>query len=148
MRDLVLSGEVALPAGEVKEAFIDVDDIADVAVAALTEDGHRGELYELTGPRLMTFTETVKEISEAAGFDVHYTQIPNDVFIDAMVKEGVPQDYVQLVNYLFTEVLDGRNSYLCDGVERAIGRKPRDFSEFARKAASEGAWKVGEVANG
>ena len=148
MRDLVLSGEVALPAGEVKEPFIDADDIADVAVAALTEDGHSGELYELTGPRLMTFTETVKEISEAAGFEVRYTQIPNQAFVDAMVKEGVPQEYVQLVNYLFTEVLDGRNSYVCDGVQRALGRKPRDFSEFARKAASEGAWQVGEVANG
>ena len=52
MLEYVLSGEVALPAGDTPEPFVDADDIADVAVAALTEDRHVGQLYELTGPRL------------------------------------------------------------------------------------------------
>ena len=64
--DFVLAGEVTLPAGDTPEPFVDVDDIADVAVAALTEDGHEGEVYELTGPRLLTFKEAVGEIARAA----------------------------------------------------------------------------------
>ncbi|MGB2692423.1 MAG: NAD(P)H-binding protein [Thermodesulfobacteriota bacterium] len=148
MRDMVLEGTLALPVGGVKEPFIDADDIADVAVAALTEEGHKGELYELTGPRLMTFSEAVEQISAATGLKVQFIDIPNEAFMSAMKAQGVPEDYVWLVNYLFTEVLDGRNEYVCDGVERALGRKARDFSEYAMNAAAQGAWNIEEVANG
>jgi uncharacterized protein YbjT (DUF2867 family) len=148
MRDLILTGTLALPAGDVQEPFIDADDIADVAVAALSEEGHSGELYELTGPRLMTFTQAVEEISQGTGIDVQYIQIPAQDFSDGMEQEGVPKDYINLVNYLFTTVLDGRNSSLTDGVQRALGREPRDFKAFVEKAASEGAWMVEEVKNG
>ena len=64
-----LAGEVALPAGDVPEPFVDVEDIADVAVAALTEDGHHGQVYELTGPRALRFDEAVAEIAAATGRD-------------------------------------------------------------------------------
>jgi len=70
--DSVLAGEVALPAAEVGEPFIDAEDIADVAVAALTEDGHAGRLYEVAGPRLLTFAEAVAEIAKAAGRQIRY----------------------------------------------------------------------------
>jgi uncharacterized protein YbjT (DUF2867 family) len=66
----LLSGEVVLPAGDVPEPFVDADDIADVAVAALTEDGHAGEVYELTGPRMLTFADAVAEIGEATGREI------------------------------------------------------------------------------
>ncbi len=148
MRDLILSGTLALPAGDVQEPFIDADDIADVAVAALSEEGHSGELYELTGPRLMTFTQAVKEISEGAGIDLQYMQISAQDFSDGMEQEGVPKEYIDLVNYLFTTVLDGRNSYLCDGVQRALGREPRDFRDYLEKASAEGAWSNEEVSSG
>lgn len=141
IRELILSGEVALPAGEVKEPFIDVDDIADVAVAALTEDGHAGQLYELTGSRLMTFTETIEEIAKATSRKVQYKQISHEVFAVALAEQGVPEDAVWLVNYLFTTVLDGRNAYLADGVKRALGREPRDFSDYVQQAAANGAWQ-------
>jgi uncharacterized protein YbjT (DUF2867 family) len=144
-RDLVLSGEVALPAGPVLEPFIDVEDIADVAVAALTKDGHAGQLYELTGPRLLTFTEAVEEIASATGRKVQYTQIPNEVFEAALTEQGVPADAVALISYLFTTVLDGRNSYLADGVQRALGRQPRDFTEYVQKTAASGAWQEAGV---
>ena len=68
----VLGGVIALPAGDVAEPFVDVDDIADVAVAALTEDGHAGQLYELTGPRLLTFADAADEIAKATGRDIQY----------------------------------------------------------------------------
>jgi uncharacterized protein YbjT (DUF2867 family) len=59
----LLAGEVALPADGVPEPFVDAEDIADVAVAALTQDGHAGQVYELSGPRLLTFAEAVTEIA-------------------------------------------------------------------------------------
>ncbi|MBP7149152.1 MAG: NAD(P)H-binding protein [Acidobacteria bacterium] len=137
---LVLGGVVALPTGDVAEPFVDVDDIADVAVAALTDDSHAGEVYELTGPRLLTFAEACQEIATATGRDVRYEQISIEQFASALAEQGEPGEVVALLNYVFTEVLDGRNAHLADGVQRALGRGPRDFSEFARSAAAAGAW--------
>ena len=136
----VLSGEVALPVGDVREPFVDADDIADVAVAALTEDGHAGQLYELTGPRLLTFAEAVDEIAEAAGRKVRFVQISREEYAAALAAEGLPPEVIELVSYLFTTVLDGRNAHLADGVQRALGRPPRDFADFARDAATAGVW--------
>ena len=138
--DLVVGGEVALPAGAVAEPFVDVDDIADVAVAALTEDGHTGQVYELTGPRLLTFADAVAEIAEASGREVRYVQVPREVFAAGLAEAGVPADDVELLKYLFTTVLDGRNAHVTDGVERALGRAPRDFREYARDVAATGVW--------
>lgn len=135
----VLDGMVALPAGDVKEPIADVDDIADVVVAALTDDRHNGELYEITGPRLLSFAEAAAEISAAAGFPVRYQPITLDQFHDAMLGIGG-----QVVADVFTEIcretLDGHNAYLTDGVQRALGREPRDFAEFCRSAAASGVW--------
>ncbi len=141
MQELILSGEVSLPVGSVKEPFIDVEDIAEVAVAALTENGHSSQLYELTGPRLMTFTEAIEEIAKATNRKVQYIQISPEVFSSAMAEQGVPSDAIWLMNYLFTTVLDGRNSYLADGVKRALGREPRDFSDYVQSAVTKGAWQ-------
>jgi len=136
----VLSGEVALPVGDVREPFVDADDIADVAVAALTEDGHAGQLYELTGPRLLTFAEAVDEIAEAAGRKVRFVQISREEYAAELAAEGLPPEVIELVSYLFTTVLDGRNDHLADGVQRVLGRPPRDFADFARDAAAAGVW--------
>ncbi len=69
------SGEVAFPGGQVAEPFIDVEDLADVAVAALAEDGHLGQIYEVTGPQLLTFADVVQEISKAAKRKIRYVLI-------------------------------------------------------------------------
>jgi uncharacterized protein YbjT (DUF2867 family) len=134
------AGELALPAGDVREPFVDVEDIADVAVAALTEDGHAGRLYELSGPRLMTFAEAVAEIGRASGRELRYVPIPMEAFEAGLEAQHVPADVVALLRYLFTEVLDGRNEQLTGGVRRALGREPRDFADYARRAAAAGAW--------
>jgi uncharacterized protein YbjT (DUF2867 family) len=136
------AGVVALPIGEVKEPFIDADDIADAAVAALTEDGHVGQLYEMTGPRLLTFAEAIGEVGRASGRDIRYVQITPQEFDAMLVEQQLPAEFVGLLNDLFTQVLDGRNSYLTDGVERALGRKPADFSDYVRDAAATGVWEV------
>ena len=139
--DAVLAGVVALPAGEVGEPFVDVDDIADVAVAALTEDGHVGQLYEVTGPRLLTLAQAVEEIARAAGREIRYVPVSMKQFTSLLTEQDVPADLVWLLTYLLTEVLDGRNAHLTDGIQRALGREPRDFSDYARDAAASGVWE-------
>lgn len=136
----IRSGEVALPVGDVGEPFIDAEDIADVAAAALTEDGHAGQLYELTGPRLLTFAEAIEEITRATGRKIRYVQISPEQYVSALAEEGVPDEFAWLLQYLFVTVLDGRNAYLTDGVQRALGHSPRDFNQYAREAAAIGVW--------
>jgi len=140
--DMVLAGEIALPAGEVGEPFVDADDIADVAAAALTEDGHAGQVYELTGPRLLTFTEAAGEIARATGRAIRYVQIPPEAFAAGVAGAGLPDDIAWLLDYLFVTVLDGRNAHLGDGVRRALGREPEDFAGYARRTAAAGVWSV------
>jgi len=139
---MVLDGAITLPAADIPEPFVDVDDIADVAVAALTEDGHNGEIYEVTGPRMLTFTDVAKEISRAAGREVQFSQIPKEAFAGAIADSGAPEEIAWLLNYLFDTVLDGRNAYVCDGVQRALGREPTDFAEYANRIAASGIWRV------
>jgi uncharacterized protein YbjT (DUF2867 family) len=138
----VQAGEVALPADSVREPFLDVTDIVDVAEQALTSDRHVGQLYELTGPRLLTFAAAVGEIARASGREVRYAPVPMDRYEALLAEHQVPADFVWLIKYLFTEVLDGRNASLTDGVQRALGRPPRDFADYAREAAASGVWSV------
>lgn len=138
--DGVLAGDVALPAGDVPEPFVDCDDIADAAFAALTEEGHVGRLYELTGPRAMTFAEAVAEIAEALGRPVAFTRVPLDDYAAALRAEDVPDEVVSLVVFLFGTVLDGRNSTPQDGVSQVLGRPAKDFRDYAREVAARGVW--------
>lgn len=139
--DGVRAGEIALPAGAVPEPFIDADDIADVVVAALTDERHANKLYEVTGPRALTFAEAIKEISVTVGRPIRYTQISPEDFVISM-RAYAPEDIVQLLNELFTVVLDGRNCQVANGVQQAIGRPATDFSDYARKVAAAGAWNI------
>jgi uncharacterized protein YbjT (DUF2867 family) len=140
--EYVRAGVVALPAGETPEPFVDVEDIADVATAALTDDAHIGKLYELTGPRLLTFAEAAAEIGRATGREVRYQPVSVEDHAAEASAQGVPQVEIDLLTYLFSEVLDGRNARLADGVQRALGRQPRDFAEYARDTAATGVWSA------
>ncbi len=138
--DSVLAGELALPAGKVPAPFVDAEDIAEVAVAALTEEGHAGRVYELTGPRPLTFAEAAQEIGRATGRDLRYVPVAMEDFVSGAASQGVPPDVVSLLRYLFAEVLVPDNAGVADGVQRALGRRPRDFADYARDAAAAGAW--------
>ncbi|HKH25710.1 MAG TPA: NAD(P)H-binding protein [Acidimicrobiia bacterium] len=140
MVEHILAGAIALPAGDTPEPFVDAGDIADVAVAALTDDTHIGELYELTGPRLLTFAQAAEEISNATGRDIPYVPVSLEEHAAVAAEQGVPAEVIDLLTYLFNEVLDGRNAHVTDGVQRALGRDPRDFRDFAREAAATGVW--------
>jgi uncharacterized protein YbjT (DUF2867 family) len=136
----ILGGEVVLPAGDVPEPFVDADDIADVAVAALTEEGHAGEIYELTGPRLLTFAEAINEISRAGGREIRFVPVSVEEYESELAEQDVPPEFLSFLTYLFGKVLDGRNAHLADGVQRALGREAKDFSDYAREAAATGVW--------
>lgn len=142
LADGIVSGSVFLPTDEVTEPFISCDDIADVAVATLLDEGHVGQVYSLTGLRLMTFADAVAEIAAAANRRISYQSVPVDDFAAQLKADGVPDDYVELIRYLFTSVLDGRNSSVTSDVERVLGRRPRDFATYARETAATGVWSI------
>ncbi|MEL6642672.1 MAG: NmrA family NAD(P)-binding protein [Pseudomonadota bacterium] len=139
LRDPILCGVLPMPGGDIAEPIIDTDDIADVVVAALTEAGHVGERYEVTGPRLMTFAEMADVLSATLGRQIQHVPISFEDFHANVAASG--DDFVaDVFTQIARETLDGRNAYVSDGVERALGRKPRDFADFAKAAASRGAW--------
>lgn len=94
----------------------------------------------------MTFAEAVEEIGRASGRELRYEPVSMDEFASALAGQGVEKEVVEFMRYLFVEVLDGRNKYLGHGVEQALGRQPRDFSDYARDAAGRGVWTPSAVA--
>ncbi|OAN77830.1 NmrA family transcriptional regulator [Jannaschia sp. EhC01] len=141
LRDPILAGVLPMPGGMIQEPIIDIDDIADVVVAALTEDGHRGELYEVTGPRLMSFADMATTLSNAIGRPIQHLPISFEDFHANVAAAG--GDFVaDVFTAIARETLDGRNAYVCDGVQRALGRPPRDFADYAKAAAWSGNWST------
>ena len=111
-----------------------------MAVAALTQDGHAGQIYELTGPRLLTFADVAAELTRATGRDVRYLPVTPEQYAEAAVQAGVPVEEIEPLIELFTRVLDGHNAHLTDDVEHVLGRRPRDIADYARDAAATGVW--------
>jgi uncharacterized protein YbjT (DUF2867 family) len=136
----ILAGQLVLPADAVREPFVDLDDVADAAVAALLDPAHRNRVYELTGPRLMTFAEAVAEIASASGRQITYATAPIDGFVAELRAAGLPEELLWLMDELFTRTLDGRNESVVGDLAGLIGRKPKDFSVFARDMARSNIW--------
>lgn len=136
----IQQGELVLPVEHIAEPFIDVEDIAEIAVAALTQSEHSNQLYELTGPRALTFAEAVAEIANATGRDLHFVAVSPQPYREALEQEGMPAEVIELILYLFTTVLDGRNTRVADGVQHALGRPPRDFRDYVKRTAASGIW--------
>ncbi len=143
--ETIQHGVLAMPGGDTVEPFIDADDIADVVVAALTDDKHIGQLYEVTGPRLMTLADVATELGDAMGRPLQYIPVTAAEYAEGLIASGFPAEEATPIAGLIAEVLDGRNSYLSDGVERALGRKPRDFAVWANETAASGVWDLAEV---
>jgi len=140
--EMVLNGVITLPAGDQVEPFVDVDDIADVAAAAFLEDHHVGQIYEVTGPRLMTMVDVAADLCRATGRQISYVNVPHETFVSEIANSGAPKEVTWMLDYLFATVLDGRNAHLTDGVARALGRPPKDFADFAHDVAATRAWRV------
>ncbi|WP_407984091.1 hypothetical protein [Prescottella defluvii] len=134
------AGHLALPVGDVGEPFIDLDDLSEVAVAALTRPDLLGRVLEVTGPRSLPFAEAVAAISAASGRAVSFETIGPEQFSEGMAADGVPGEVIDLLSYLFSEVLDGRNRFVTGIVEEVLERPARDFTVFAAAAARTGVW--------
>ncbi|MEJ3658485.1 NmrA family transcriptional regulator [Actinomycetes bacterium KLBMP 9759] len=145
LADQVATGTVAAPAGDAVEAFIDAGDLADVVVAALTEDGHSGRIYELTGPRLLGFADAAAEISRARGDEVTYLPMTDAEFTEALAADGTPAALTGALREVFAELRSGDNASTTGDVERVLGRPPRDFAAFAAAAAADGAWSAAAI---
>ncbi|WP_317852410.1 NmrA family NAD(P)-binding protein [Streptomyces venezuelae] len=139
----IQNGELVMSAGDGVEPFIDAEDIAEVAVAALTEEGHGGQAYELSGPRLLSLDSVVGEISRATGRVVTYRPLPADEFAAYAVAQHVPEEFAGLLNVLYGWIAEGRFATLADGVQRVLGREPRDFADYVRTTAASGVWGGG-----
>lgn len=138
--DPILYGIVALPRAEALEPFTDADDIADVVTAALLDESHNGKTYELTGPRLLTFKDAVNEIANASDRNISFQSLSLEEYTQMLKEYQIPDDHIWLVNYLFEQVLDGRNSSVTFDIEKVLGRKAKDFSAYAEETAKTGIW--------
>lgn len=136
----ILAGFAALPKATVLEPFIDADDIAEVVAEALLNEKHNGQTYELTGPRLLTFEQAIAEIAEITGKEIIFQSLELDEYLNMLREYQVPEDEIWLINYLFSEVLDGRNSSTTNDIEKVLGRKAADFSTYVQKTAKSGIW--------
>jgi uncharacterized protein YbjT (DUF2867 family) len=145
LRDGVLNGRIAVPVGTVAEPFVSLDDVATVAVHALTGDGHAGRVLELTGPESITFERAARVLSAALGREIAYRRVDVESFVAELVATGADPAEAQGIGWLVTEVLDGRNSATTDTVERVLGRPATSFAEYARRAAAAGAWSAEPV---
>jgi uncharacterized protein YbjT (DUF2867 family) len=138
--DPIIAGHVALPRAEAFVPYVDTDDIADVVVESLLDEKHSGQIYELTGPRQLTFKQVTEEISKVSGREIKFNSITLDEYSKMLEEIQVPKDYIWLINYLFTEVLVEKNSIVTNDVENVLGRKAKDFSEYANETALTGIW--------
>lgn len=137
----VLDGVIALPSGDVPEPFVDADDIADVVVACLSDrERHRGQVYELTGPELLSFHDVARILSTSIDREVSYVPVSVDEYVAAAGAAGVPHDQALAFALLFHDLTDGRNAHVTDDVARVLGRRPRPFAEYAATAAGTGVW--------
>ncbi|MFF2190530.1 SDR family oxidoreductase [Streptomyces sp. NPDC058155] len=140
--DAVRAGELRLPAGDGGASFVDAEDIAAVVVAALTQDGHAGQIYELSGPRAVTLTEAVATISTAVGREIRYVPVSVTEYVADLVQQGLPPADAEAFADVIAPLREGTDAYVSDGVQRALGRAPRSFVEFTKSTAAVGGWGV------
>ncbi|GAB3221381.1 NAD(P)H-binding protein [Mycolicibacterium hippocampi] len=138
----LLTGQLALPAGTVPEPLIDLEDVADVAAAVLTEPGrHAGEIYELTGPRALTFAEAVELIARASGQPITYKQISPAEYAAALVDDGLTEEDAHHIAEMFVMMERGLLADPTDDVASVLGREPRAFEDYVLRTAATGTWQ-------
>ncbi|GAA1345086.1 NmrA family transcriptional regulator [Arthrobacter roseus] len=136
----VQRGCLRLPAPDVPEAFVDLDDVADAAFVALTRGGPGNATYELSGPELLSFADAAAILSEARGVPARFEAVDVSTFVEDLATDGIPAEEAEPLAHLFTDILDGRNAHLVHGVEQLLARPASSLSSYARRAAAAGAW--------
>jgi uncharacterized protein YbjT (DUF2867 family) len=129
-------GKLLVPAGDARIAMLDPRDVAAVAATVLTEDGHDGETYALTGPAAITYAEIAATLSEVTGRDVEYVDVPLEAARAGMLEAGLPGYLVDFLTTLFPVLREGAAAETTDTVRTLTGSDPRSFAEWARDHAS------------
>ncbi|NEO86667.1 MAG: NAD(P)H-binding protein [Spirulina sp. SIO3F2] len=137
----VMEGVIPMPGGDIGEPIVDLDDFAEVAAKVLTATGYEGQIYEITGPQVITFAEVAKILTETLGRPIEYLPITFEAFHEAL-EHATDRQYADIVTSIAKETFDGRNARRANGIERVLNRSPRDFTEFASKAAQTGCWTI------
>jgi uncharacterized protein YbjT (DUF2867 family) len=130
------AGALFLPAAGAKVAMVDPRDVAEVAAAVLTGDGHDGRTYELTGPEAVTFDEVAGELSAALGRPVAFVPVPDADARAQMVAAGLPPWYADNVVTQMGQLRSGAQDRVGDTVAALTGREPRAVGEFLRDHAT------------
>lgn len=136
---MVKQGTVFQPAGEGTSAPVDVRDIAAVAAKTLTEPGHEGNAYDITGPQLLSYAQIAQILSETAGHPVKYQDIPPAVAKQKMVAMGMPEFAADAINQLMDQLRAGEYARLTNVVRDVANKEPITFAQFARENGA--AWK-------
>lgn len=142
MLDGLRAGELVLPEPKASEPFIDVDDIAEVAIAALTRPELRNQLLEITGPELLSFAHCVETIAAKSHRKIVFQTAPVEAYLEGAKAQGLPDDIAWLLNELFVNVLDGRNESTTSTVEQVLGRPARNFQSYVESAAKTDVWSA------
>lgn len=122
--------------GEGAMGYIDVRDVAAVAVRVLSTGGHEGRAYELTGPEALAQADVARKLSEAIGRDVRYQNVPPERALQAMLSRGMNEWFAGAMVEVMQHIDTGAAANVTDNVSKIIGRSPRSYDEFAREFAS------------
>ncbi|MET9313455.1 NAD(P)H-binding protein [Kribbella sp. NPDC003505] len=140
LRYHVLAGEIRLSAGTGGEAWIDTNDVGDVMTAALLDESYAGRTIAISGPRVLTMTEIAAELTAATGRPISYVDLDPAAHVAELIEQGLTPEDADAVRDLFAVIRNHRSEYVSDGVEQVLGRKPRDFTDWARETAKTGVW--------
>ena len=126
----VAAGMVAFPEGPGKTSFVDVRDIAEVAIKALTETGHTHRTYRLTGPDAMTFAQAAARISAGLGRDIPFVGITPEQMRDGLIAQGAEVWYAEMNAEMTFAIRMGMSFSPSNDVEFLLGRKPRALETY------------------
>ena len=133
---IVARGAFFLPMEDARIASIDVGDIAEVGAAVLTEPGHEGKIYPLTGPEALTMEEVAQKLSAATGRQIKYVNVAPEEAKKTQLSNGVPQYTADALAELFAERRKGKESKVHRVIEGIIGRRATSFDDFALRNAA------------
>lgn len=142
LRYHVLAGEIRLSAGTGAEAWIDTNDVGDVMTTALLDETYTGQVLAISGPRPLTMTEIADTLSTATGRPITYVDLEPEKHVGELIEQGLSQEDAEAVRDLFAVIRNHRSEYVSDGVQRVLGRPPRDFTDWALETATTGVWAV------
>ncbi|MEV5960537.1 NAD(P)H-binding protein [Kribbella sp. NPDC051952] len=140
LRYHVLGGEIRVSAGTGGEAWIDTNDVGDVMTEALLNEAYTGQIIAISGPRPLTMTEVAEALTAATGRPIGYVDLQPEDHVKELIGDGLVQEDAEAVRDLFAVIRNHRSEYVSDGVERVLGRQPRDFADWAQETATTGIW--------